>query len=186
MSGGAPSRILDLGCGTGHGMRLILEAYPDATVVGVDFSEKMIANASKILSNPRASFVLTDICTYAPQEQFDCVISAITLHNLNDTMRENLCDKLSSLLPIGGLFVNADFYRAEDSHTDSLIHEIYLDHVKRALHGQELDVWLEHIASDNPQKLSTQFSSLQSRGFELPKLSWLFANEAVYSTKRIS
>ena len=37
--------VLDLGCGTGHGMKLISDLFPNSTLVGIDFSSLMIAKS---------------------------------------------------------------------------------------------------------------------------------------------
>jgi ubiquinone/menaquinone biosynthesis C-methylase UbiE len=42
---GAPARILDVGTGTGAGAIRLAQRFPEATVVGVDLSEPMLARA---------------------------------------------------------------------------------------------------------------------------------------------
>jgi len=41
-----PQRILDVGCGTGHGTRLLDECYPQAHSIGLDFALPMLRQAS--------------------------------------------------------------------------------------------------------------------------------------------
>ncbi|MCE2441498.1 MAG: class I SAM-dependent methyltransferase [Candidatus Latescibacteria bacterium] len=43
-------RMLDLGCGTGTFVKRILDRYPKATCVAVDFSDEMIEIASRKVS----------------------------------------------------------------------------------------------------------------------------------------
>ncbi len=38
----APARILDAGCGTGHGLSLLRTAYPDAELIGLDLARPML------------------------------------------------------------------------------------------------------------------------------------------------
>ncbi len=47
-----PSRILDLGCGTGQGVQGLRDRYPQADVIGVDFSEAMLSVARQRRSAP--------------------------------------------------------------------------------------------------------------------------------------
>ena len=53
-----PSRVMDLGCGTGQLTRRLIERFPDATVVAVDLSPGMLAKAAgrlgPIVSEPPA------------------------------------------------------------------------------------------------------------------------------------
>ncbi|MGH2689588.1 MAG: class I SAM-dependent methyltransferase, partial [Actinomycetota bacterium] len=42
-----PTRVLDLGCGTGYAARAVQEAFPDAEVVGVDLSPEMVLIARR-------------------------------------------------------------------------------------------------------------------------------------------
>ena len=44
-AGPAPGRMLDVGCGTGRLLRTAAGAFPDARLVGVDFSAGMLAQA---------------------------------------------------------------------------------------------------------------------------------------------
>src|SRR6201999_2756361 len=44
----APQRVLELGMGTGETTRRLLEAYPDAWVVGLDSSTDMVFRAREI------------------------------------------------------------------------------------------------------------------------------------------
>ena len=58
-----PSRILDLGTGTGKGARLAAERFRDAEVVGVDLSPRMVAEAERLLPaglRDRVRFVAGD------------------------------------------------------------------------------------------------------------------------------
>ncbi|MDH3753800.1 MAG: methyltransferase domain-containing protein [Acidimicrobiia bacterium] len=41
-----PSTVVDLGCGTGQLTRRLIERFPDAAVIGVDFSAGMLAEAT--------------------------------------------------------------------------------------------------------------------------------------------
>jgi len=60
-AGGAPVRtILEPGCGTGLYTRMLLDAFPLASVFGVDISEAMARVARGRIGEPRARFVVAD------------------------------------------------------------------------------------------------------------------------------
>ena len=57
---GAPSRILDVGTGTGLAARLLADRYPQATVVGVDLAPAMVEEARRLTDDPRITFEVAD------------------------------------------------------------------------------------------------------------------------------
>ncbi|MSQ12649.1 MAG: class I SAM-dependent methyltransferase [Dehalococcoidia bacterium] len=69
-------RVLDLGCGTGHLTKRIAET--GATVVGLDQSESMIAQAKQ--NYPDMTFVPGDARDFRFDQPFDAVFSNAVLH----------------------------------------------------------------------------------------------------------
>jgi ubiquinone/menaquinone biosynthesis C-methylase UbiE len=51
-----PSRILDLGTGTGAAARLAAERFPEASVAGVDLAERMVEEATRKTDSDRITF----------------------------------------------------------------------------------------------------------------------------------
>jgi trans-aconitate methyltransferase len=70
------SRILDLGCGTGQLTAQIAEQ--GATVLGLDASSAMIAQAKS--NFPALEFAVADATTFSVAEPFDAIFSNATLH----------------------------------------------------------------------------------------------------------
>lgn len=58
--GGGPFRILEPGCGTGIYTRMLLDAFPDASVIGVDVSEPMVRIARRRIADARVRFAVAD------------------------------------------------------------------------------------------------------------------------------
>jgi SAM-dependent methyltransferase len=71
-----PGRALDIGTGTGTGAFFMADRYPSTTVLGIDLSDAMIAEAkAKAASRgSSASFEAADIATFKPSEPFDLVL----------------------------------------------------------------------------------------------------------------
>ena len=69
-------RILDLGAGTGHLTARIAEA--GATVIGLDASADMVAQAKQLY--PNIDFIHADAAEFRFDEPFDAVFSNATLH----------------------------------------------------------------------------------------------------------
>lgn len=76
--------ILDIGCGFGHQIQVVLEQNPIA-IIGIDISEKMIAEAKRRLNDSRVSLQSTAIEDYTIEPKtFDIVISSMALHYIED------------------------------------------------------------------------------------------------------
>jgi malonyl-CoA O-methyltransferase len=75
----APHRVLDLGTGTGSVARLVAERFPDAEVVGVDLSERMIDEARAKTGGDRVRYVAAD-AQHLPFE--DGAFDLVTLGNM--------------------------------------------------------------------------------------------------------
>lgn len=73
----SPSRILDLGCGTGHISKSLAERFPEAAVEGVDVSESMLKEARRKSSGlPNVTFHccgMDDFLRSADPSQYDLI-----------------------------------------------------------------------------------------------------------------
>jgi tRNA (cmo5U34)-methyltransferase len=180
-------RVLDLGCGTGHGMRLVLERFPNAAVTGIDFQKKMIAKSRQNLSGyaDRVELVEDDFNYVDFGGKYDAVISAVAIHNSTHEQKKELFEKVFNSLGGNGPFANADFAEGENSVINGHYRSIYRRYMEERLSGPELRAWLIHaFEQDMPMKLSEQFSELRKAGFGETRLLWQFCNEALYLTKK--
>jgi SAM-dependent methyltransferase len=77
-------RILDVGCGPGHTTRLLADACPDATVVGLDRSEAFLDEARRTAA-PRTTFAHADVtASPLPHAPADVVFARLVLSHLRD------------------------------------------------------------------------------------------------------
>lgn len=70
----APSRVVDLGCGSGELTATLAQRWPDATVTGIDSSAEMLEQAAGY-AGPRLRFQLGDLVDYRPEPGTDVVVS---------------------------------------------------------------------------------------------------------------
>lgn len=86
--------ILDVGCGNGYTTRAIAKKFPEATVTGVDFSARMIAEAiTPIL--PNQEYCVGDVLSLSRNKKldvgyYDVVISTRCLINLANWPEQKL------------------------------------------------------------------------------------------------
>jgi len=108
------ARVVDLGCGPGNSTELLANRFPTAQVVGTDNSEAMLASARERL--PQARFELSDIATWAPQDEAPHLIYAnAALQWVPD--HEQLIPRLfAALAPGGVLAIQMPDNREEPTH----------------------------------------------------------------------
>lgn len=101
----SPLTILDLCTGTGDLAQILKEKYPEAKIIGVDFSPKMLEIASQ--KCPDIEFLEAD-CTNLPfeDESFDLCTISFGLRNIEDM--EKALTEIYRVLKKDGIFVNLD------------------------------------------------------------------------------
>jgi ubiquinone/menaquinone biosynthesis C-methylase UbiE len=103
--------VLDVGCGTGS-LTLTAKGYvgPSGTVIGIDASPEMIAEAQKKAQHGEAVFEVGLIEKIAyPTASFDVIISRLVIHHLPDALKRRAFAEVLRVLKPGGLFFIADF-----------------------------------------------------------------------------
>jgi 2-succinyl-5-enolpyruvyl-6-hydroxy-3-cyclohexene-1-carboxylate synthase len=104
-----PARsILELGTGTGETARRLLEARPDAVLVGVDANAAMLVAARERLDPDRVRLELRRLEDPLPDGPFDLVVSALAVHHLQGPEKGDLFRRVRAVLAPGGRFVLAD------------------------------------------------------------------------------
>ena len=107
----APSRALDLGCGDGRLVRLLLDARPGLDeLVAVDASPPMLARATaNFADEPRVMVRQWDLReSLAPLGRYDLVVSGFAIHHLADDRKRALFTEVAALLVAGGTFANLE------------------------------------------------------------------------------
>lgn len=83
----APAEVVDLGCGDGALTATLAERWPDASVLGVDSSEEMLAKA-RSLTSPRLRFRPGAIQDWAADRPVDVLVSNAALQWVPDHVRQ--------------------------------------------------------------------------------------------------
>ncbi len=110
---GEPRLAYDLGCGPGASTRLVVEQFPAARVIGIDTSERMLAEARR--RHLDIAFERADISKWRPSERADLIFSDSALQWVPD--HQALFPRLMGLLaPSGTLAVEMPDNHLEPSH----------------------------------------------------------------------
>lgn len=103
-----PFKILDLCTGTGDLAGMLKEKFPNAHIIGVDFSAEMLNMArDKWKKYPDIEFLEAD-CSQLPfeDESFDLCIISFGLRNVENIPK--VLDEIYRVLKSGGVFINLD------------------------------------------------------------------------------
>src|SRR5690349_21385453 len=101
-----PERVLELGMGTGETTRRLIEAHPDAWVVGLDSSPDMVFRARQDYDDVQLARMEDPL----PDGPWDLVISVLSVNQLNDEQLERLCRRVREH---SRAFVVADAFDSE-------------------------------------------------------------------------
>lgn len=82
----APKRVLELGMGTGETTRRLIEAHPDAWVIGLDSSPDMVFRAREDYDEVQLARIEDPL----PDGPWDLVIGVLTIHHLTSEQKQNL------------------------------------------------------------------------------------------------
>ncbi len=98
-----PKRVLELGMGTGETTRRLIEAHPDAWVIGLDSSPDMVFRARQTYDDVQLARMEDPL----PDGPWDLVISVLSTADLPDDQLQTLCRRVkdqSRSLVIGDVF----------------------------------------------------------------------------------
>jgi trans-aconitate methyltransferase len=132
-----PLTFLDVGAGDGRVASLVLDRYPHATGLLVDFSRPMIQRGRERLRRYAGhyDYVIWDMnqgqWPEALRGPFDAAVSSAAIHHLENPRKAWLCERLFSSLKPQGIFANYDLFRDPTATFEA--HEVH-DRTCASLH----------------------------------------------------
>jgi tRNA (cmo5U34)-methyltransferase len=164
-------RVLDLGCGDGRLLALVLEARPAAGGVAVDFSPPMLERARERFSDvPEVEVREHDLAEPLPDlGSFDLIVSSLAIHHLEDARKRVLYAEVFGLLRPGGRFSNLE-------HVASPTPELHREYLQ-----------LARVPEDPSNRLldvETQLRWLRDIGFADVDCFWKWREMALLSGVR--
>lgn len=165
--------VLDLGCGYGWFCRYARDNHA-ASIVGVDISEKMLAQARSMTLGEGIAYRRDDLATLslAPLA-YDLVYSSLALHYLHDIERL-LATIYQSLTPGGMLVFSAEHPVYTAPMTQGWIKDKSgqlswpVNHYQQE--GERISNWFAEGVIKQHRKLATWINALIAAGFEIVRL----------------
>jgi SAM-dependent methyltransferase len=117
-------RVLDLGSGDGRLLGLVLERFPEAEGVALDFSPTMIGRLHDRFGG-RGNIEIVDHNLDQPLPQlghFDTAVSSFAIHHCTHDRKRELYEEIFRLLVPGGMFCNLEHVASPNAklHADFL------------------------------------------------------------------
>ncbi|MEM9589408.1 MAG: class I SAM-dependent methyltransferase [Planctomycetota bacterium] len=167
-------RILDLGCGNGHLLAIVLAHCEQATGLGLDLSPVMLDHARQRFSDtPGVEVAQHNLDEpLPPLDRFDVVVSSFAIHHCDDRRKRAIYAEVYDLLLPGGVFCNLE-------HVASPTEAIHL----RFLQELNLDP-SEEDPSNQLLDTETQLSWLRDIGFQDVDCHWKWRELALLTGHR--
>jgi tRNA (cmo5U34)-methyltransferase len=161
--------VLDLGAGTGLFSKHVLEKCPKAKFVLYDLADKMLGVARhRFREYPHQfEFVIGDYRAIQTSQDFDLVISSLSIHHLTNEEKRELFCRIYGLLRNTGVFINIDQIRGETPYLQKLYWNHWLDQVRQAGASEERirESVDRRVTYDRDALLSDQLQWLREAGF---------------------
>jgi tRNA (cmo5U34)-methyltransferase len=172
------NRILELGCGTGNLTNLIIKRFPDAKIVAVDLSGELLAAA-------KDRFKLHHLINYRQEDfrnlqfesdNFDLVISSISIHHLKDNEKKILFSRCFNWLSSGGFFSFSDQFSSPLATIYSAnMEEWHNQAIAMGSFEPEWAAWMEHqLMSDFHSPIQSEIEWLSNKGFANIDVTWRY------------
>src|SRR5450432_1972275 len=140
-------RFLDLGSGDGVLASAVLDRFPDAQAVLVDFSTPMLDAARRRFARRDGSVRFVDadygvaswtreIAGSVGSPPFDAIVSGYSIHHQPDPRKIEIYREIFGLLAPGGIFLNVEHVLSASPWVAAVHDELFIDHLHRHHAGQ--------------------------------------------------
>jgi len=161
--------VLDLGAGTGLFSQHFLDKYPFASFALYDIAVEMLNLARERFRGfpDRFRFIVDDYRNLCEEQQFDLVISSLSIHHLADADKRDVFRRIYAALRDNGLFINVDQVRGPTPDFQELYWTDWLDKVRErgGIEDRIRESVQRRTAYDRDALLTDQLQWLGEAGF---------------------
>ena len=159
--------IVDLGAGSGLFSAMLHAAFPNAHLHLIDFSEPMLALARQRLGDaPNLTYTLADYTTAALPTSCDAIVSALSIHHLDDPIKQSILPGILAALRPGGVFLNADHIAGPTPELEALYQQRWLVQIRAdGATEQQIKDSLYRQQEDRRTPIDPQLNWLRNAGF---------------------
>ena len=185
--GAGEFRCVDLGVGTGLLSEMILARFPGAQIEGVDLAPTMLDAARERLATYGARLRLThaDYATAPLPAPLDAVVSALSIHHLEDEAKRRLFRRIYDALRPGGIFLNADQSLGETRKIEDAYQRRWEADVRRSgIAEDDFAAARRRAALDRSATFAAQIAWLEDAGFRYADIGWKRHRFTVFYAQR--
>lgn len=195
-----PARILDLGAGDGILLASLLEAFPEASGMAVDFSPVMLDQARRRLAafGNRAAVAEADLSSpdwlCAVEPPFDAIVSGLAIHHLTDDRKRTLYREVFGLLCPGGTFLNCEHVASRGPSGEQMFEDAMSEHLWRRRTERGENVSLDQVRAEFAKRpdradnilalVEDQCDWLRAIGFQDVDCFWKYFELAIFGGRR--
>jgi ubiquinone/menaquinone biosynthesis C-methylase UbiE len=178
--------VLDLGAGTGLLAALVGAAFPGARLHLVDVAPAMLEQAkARFAGQDGVTFAVADYAAADLGGPYDLVVSALSIHHLDDAAKRRLFARVLAALRPGGLFVNAEQVQAPTPELERRAHARWRRQAAALGAGEaELAAAEARMRHDRCATLEDQLRWLREAGFAEVDCAFKQWRFAVYGGRR--
>ena len=166
-----PKSVLDLGAGTGLLTYYWFKECKNAEYVLVDIADEMLDISRKRFAGlANIQHQILDYTVQFPVGKFDTIISALSIHHLDDIQKNKLFQRVYETLPVGGVFVNYDQFCAGTPMMDKWFDSYWEKQLyKSGLTDRDIELWKERRKLDKECSVDKEICMLRKNSFSAVK-----------------
>ena len=169
-------RVVDLGAGTGLLTKEMYELYPNAHYVLIDISKDMLKIAEerfKGLNN--FEYMEYNYMENIPVKNCDLICSALSIHHLENSEKDNLYKNIYKKLSDGGCFINLDQFVGTTETINNLYNKWWNNYINHSgITPEDKAAGRERNKLDKENTIQETIELLKSSGFKTVECIYSF------------
>lgn len=168
---GEPERVVDLGAGTGLLTNFWYQKCKNTRFTLLDLAEDMLGVARlRFEGDDRVQYLVDDYTQGLPDGDFDVVISALSIHHLEDQEKKDLFENIYDRLPKGGMLVNYDQFSAGDFTLNEWYDKTWISKLRQSnLTEIDIELWKQRRLLDKECSVEAEVDMLKNSRFDIVK-----------------
>ena len=175
-------KILDLGAGTGLLTEKLSERFARGQFTLVDISNEML-NIARERFNERTNFsyINQDYLEADLGDNFDLVVSSLSIHHLSNKEKQYLYSKVYAILNPNGIFINADQVLGPSRENEYIYRRNWIEKIEAGDLSVESKNKIMEILNkhDKPASLENNLKWLKKCGFRNVDVFYKYYNFSV-------